>query len=148
FLDHLCFDPGVLTAAGPTPSQWADIERGYAVAKGVAGLDVVQTVVTKEGGVLAVEAVEGTDRAIRRGCALGRGGAAAVKVAKPDQDHRFDVPTVGCDTLRALIASRGSVLAVEARRTLVVEGRPFVDYAEEHGIVVVSYEPGLEASHP
>lgn len=144
YLDHLCFAPGVLTGRNaPTPSQWNDIARGFEVAKGIAGLDAGQTVVIKEGGVLALEAVDGTDRTIRRGCELGRGGAVVIKVAKPNQDPRFDVPTVGKNTLEAMAETGGAVLAIEARITLVVEGRHFVDLAEELGIAVVSYEPGL-----
>jgi len=148
YLDHLCFGPGVLTKRVPTPSQWRDIARGFEVAKGIAALDAGQTAVVKEGGVLALEAVDGTDRTIRRGCELGRGGAVVVKVAKPDQDLRFDVPTVGRQTLAAMAESGGAVLAIEANATFVVEGRRFPELAEEFGICVVSYEPGLEERMP
>ncbi len=148
YLDHLCFGPGVLTRQEPTPSQWRDIARGYELAKGIAGLDAGQTAVVKEGGVLALEAIDGTDRTIRRGCELGHGGAVVVKVAKPNQDLRFDVPTVGRETLASMAQTGGAVLAIESDITLVVEGRHFVALAEELGIAVVSYAPGLEARNP
>jgi len=147
YLDHLCFEPGVLTSRRPSPSEWEDIARGFEVAKGIAALDVGQTAVVKQGGVLAVEAIEGTDRTIQRGLELGRGGAVIVKVAKPKQDLRFDVPTVGQNTLEAISRAGGGTLAFEARITLAVEGKRFVDAAEQLGITVVSYEPGLEGAY-
>lgn len=135
---------GVLTTATPSPLQWQDIAYGYRVAKAVSGLDVGQTVVMKEGAVVAVEAVEGTDAAIARGSQIARGGTVVVKVAKPDQDQRFDVPTIGNDTLDTLARHGASVLAFDADRTFLIDRVQMIEFAERHGIVLVAYEPGLE----
>ncbi len=109
--------------AGPAPSrkQLMDIELGYKIAKEVSRMDVGQTVVVKNGTILAVEAFEGTDAALRRGGSLGKGGAVAVKVTKPNQDMRFDVPVVGLRTLDSAGESDICIIAVEAGKTLLLE---------------------------
>jgi hypothetical protein len=124
----------------PSDAQLADVALGFGVAKALGGLDVGQTVVVEGGAVLALEAIEGTDAAIARGCALGAGGACAVKVAKPQQDPRFDVPAVGLGTLRALAAGRGAVLAVEAGRTLLLEREAVLREAERAGIALLGVD--------
>lgn len=121
FLAGLLTPAGPLTARAPSAAEAADIRLGLAVAKGVGAWDIGQTVVVKSGMVLAVEALEGTDEALRRGGALGRGGAVAVKVAKPGQDLRFDVPAVGPTTVATCRAAGIAVLALEAGRTLLLE---------------------------
>lgn len=145
YLAHLLTAPGLLGSRRPTEEEWRDIARGFEVAKAVAGLDVGQTVVVKGGAVLAVEAIDGTDAAIARGCALGRGGAVVVKVAKPRQDPRFDVPVIGLDTLRTLAQHQAAVLALEAGRTFFMERQEAVALADAHGIAVVSHNLGAES---
>ncbi|MDT8375827.1 MAG: UDP-2,3-diacylglucosamine diphosphatase LpxI [Mariprofundaceae bacterium] len=123
---------------GPKPSRKniADMKFGFTQAKGIAGLDIGQTVVVQEKAVLAVEAIEGTDEAIRRGGELGSGKAVVVKVAKPDQDLRFDVPAFGPDTLEVMHASGCTALAVEAGLTLMLERHRIGELAQKYGISV------------
>lgn len=134
---HLLAPEGVLGRVRPTPEQLRDVAFGWPVAKALGGVDVGQTVVVRGRAVLALEAVEGTDEAIRRGCALGGPGACVVKVAKPRQDPRFDVPAVGVDTVRAIAAGGGAVLAVEARRTLLLERGDTVREADACGVALL-----------
>jgi DUF1009 family protein len=129
---------GVLTNRIPTDSEDADIRFGFDVAKQIGRLDIGQTVVVKNKAVLAVEAIEGTDECIRRGGRLGRGGAAVVKVAKPNQDLRFDVPTVGEDTLNAMVETGASILAIEAEKTFVVDMDRVLGIANSNNIAIVS----------
>ncbi|MDI6869809.1 MAG: UDP-2,3-diacylglucosamine diphosphatase LpxI [Bacillota bacterium] len=137
YLGHLLAPAGLLSRRAPDEREWADIRYGFARAKEIAGLDLGQTVVVKNLAVLAVEAIEGTDACLRRGGELGRGGSVAVKVAKPRQDPRFDVPTVGPETLVTMASAGISCLAVEAGATFLVD-RPAVGrLAEEHGLSVV-----------
>lgn len=138
FLSQLIPTEGVLTRRAPTADEWEDIRFGFGIAKEIGRLGVGQTVVVKQRVVLAVEAVEGTDAAIRRGGDLGREGFVVVKVSKPGQDLRFDVPAVGVATLRILHACRGVVLAVEAGRTLLLETAELLREADQHGIAVAA----------
>jgi DUF1009 family protein len=103
----------------------------------MARFDIGQTVCVKEKTVLAVEAAEGTDEAIKRAGPLSGGGMVAVKVARPDQDMRFDVPLVGLDTVKALIAAKARVLAIEEKRTLFMEREESIKAAEEAGMSIV-----------
>ena len=114
-------DRGVLTRREPTPAMWDDIRLGQSVATALASFDVGQTVVVQHGVVLAVEASEATDAAILRAGQYGDGNLVVVKMARPDQDMRFDVPVVGLDTLQSLRTARATCLAVEARKTLLLE---------------------------
>jgi DUF1009 family protein len=136
---------GVLGGVEPTPAQRAEIAFGFPVAKALGAIDVGQTVVVRERAVLALEAIEGTDAAIRRGAALGGPGVCVVKVAKPRQDPRFDVPAVGPDTLAVLVEVKAAVLAVEAGHTFVVDGAELVRQADRAGIALVGVS-GPEAS--
>jgi DUF1009 family protein len=120
FLDDLLPGPGVVCGPAPDRKQLADVDFGFAMAKEVSRLDIGQSVVVKRGTVLAVEAFEGTDECMKRGGALGRGRATLVKVSKPNQDFRFDVPVVGPRTIETAAASGIAVVAVEARRTLLL----------------------------
>lgn len=145
FLSDLFPEIGVMTKTAPTAEQYADIEFGMAVAREIARLDIGQTVVVRDRMILAVEAIEGTDEAIRRAVKLARGPVVVCKVSKPNQDQRFDVPTVGMSTLRSMQredegrgAIKGGVLVVEAKETLVVEKDEMVAFADEQGISIVS----------
>jgi DUF1009 family protein len=138
----LCAPVGMLGKIRPTPEQERDIAFGWPVAKTLGALDVGQSVVVQGAAVLALEAVEGTDAAIERGCALAdaRRGVVVVKVAKPKQDPRFDVPTIGLATLRTLAKGGGGALAVEAGQTLVLEREALVAEADAHGIALVGVD--------
>ena len=140
WVPHLLAGEGCLGAALPSAEQMADVAFAWPIAKGVAGQDIGQCVVVKRGAVLAVEAIEGTDAAVRRGGALAGGGACVVKVAKPCQDLRFDVPTVGPRTLQSLVAVGARLLAVEAGRTLLLGRAELVERADAHGIVLLGVD--------
>ncbi|MBN1586291.1 MAG: UDP-2,3-diacylglucosamine diphosphatase LpxI [Candidatus Omnitrophica bacterium] len=137
FLEDSLAGEGVLTQAQPSDSQREDVQFGLQQAKVIAGADIGQTIVVRSKAVLAVEAIEGTDAAIRRGGQLGGPGAVVVKVAKPKQDMRFDVPVVGESTLRTLQEAQASVLAVETGRTLFIGGAGFIRLADSAGIVLM-----------
>jgi DUF1009 family protein len=132
---------GALTRTQPTAAQRADIAFGFPIAKTIGDLDIGQTVVVKDRAVLAVEAIEGTDAAIRRAGAIAA-GACAVKVAKPSQDPRFDVPTIGPDTVAVLAEAKIAVLAIEAGATVVLERDAVVREADRHGIAIVAVGAG------
>ena len=132
--------PGTLTRRGPTGEERADIGFGWDLAKAIAGLDVGQSVVIKNRSVMAVEAIEGTDAAIARGGELGSGGVTVVKVAKPSQDVRFDVPTVGTDTVRVMAEAGATCLALEAGMTLVLDRSDVIEQADAAGISIVLEE--------
>lgn len=138
YLKKLLVEKGVLTSRIPVAGEWEDINFGKRIAKQLAGMDMGQTVVVKGKAVLALEAIEGTDHAIRRGGALGGPGAVVVKVSRPRQDMRFDVPAIGPETIDSLIEARATVLAVEAKKTLVVERDELVKKADQAGITVVA----------
>ncbi len=131
---------GLLFGPKPRSAQLRDMDFGFSHAKGIAGLDIGQTVVVQDGAVLAVEAIEGTDEAIRRGGGLGNGKAIVVKVAKPEQDLRFDVPAIGPDTLRTMHESGCKAIAVEAGLTLLLEREQLAETADRFGISVFGLE--------
>jgi len=137
---------GPLGRLAPSPEQLADVAFGWPIAKAIGALDIGQTLVVRERTVLAVEAIEGTDEAIRRGAALGRGPVAVLKVRKPNQDPRLDVPIVGPDTIAVLAEVGARLLAIEAGRTLVLERDELVARADAAGICVlgVASPPGAE----
>ena len=136
-LPHIISTDGVLTKRSPRPEQWDDIKLGFQIAKEIGRLGIGQTVVVKNQVVLAVEAVEGTDAAILRGGALGKSGCVVVKVSKPQQDLRFDVPAVGVDTVERLCEVDAAVLAVEAGKTILLEKDKLLGQADLGGIAVV-----------
>lgn len=140
----LCAPAGAFGRKQATPEQERDIAFAWPVAKALGALDVGQSVVVQGGAVLALEAVEGTDAAIERGCALAdaRRGVVVVKVAKPKQDLRFDVPTIGLATVRTLAKGGGGALAVEAGVTLVLEREALVAEADAQGIVLLGVDAG------
>ena len=130
---------GQLSDRGPTGWQKKDIVFGWRLAREMGRLDVGQSVAVKDQAALAIEAVEGTDQCIRRAGALCRaGGFTVVKVAKPQQDMRFDVPTIGVGTLESLKQAGGRVLAVEAGRTIVLDEAAVIKYANRNKLVLIS----------
>jgi hypothetical protein len=142
FVPELFTPEGALTRKGPGARQWKDVEFGFGMAREIGRLDIGQTVVVKDLAVMAVEAIEGTDEAVRRGGKLSGGGAVVVKVSRPGQDMRYDVPLVGTDTLRAMSQSGAVVLALEAGRSIVLKREKFIGRAEEYGISVVGVSEG------
>lgn len=146
-LGYLLTPTGVLGRRHPSSREWDDIRYGFAQAKQVVALDIGQTIVVRHRTVLAVEAVEGTDAAIQRGCKLGRRGAVVIKVSHPQQDPRFDIPTVGPDTLQEVIAGRGRVLAVEAGSTLMLHREALIRAANAHRVALVGVTPQMWEAH-
>lgn len=142
FLSHLFPEVGVLTRKKPSVAEYADIKYGMELAKKVAKLDIGQTVVVKDRMSLAVEAIEGTDEAIKRGVRLARGGVVVAKVAKVSHDQRFDCPTIGLNTIKAMIddKKKGGVIAIGANETMVVDKKEIVDFADQNNIAIVVVE--------
>jgi len=130
--------PGVLTKREPTELEQADMNFGFKMAKEMGRLDIGQTVVVKNCAVMAVEAIEGTDACIRRGGELGRGDVVVAKVAKPNQDLRFDIPTVGLNTLQTMCEAKATALVIEAGKTLLTDRENVLKLANEHGITIVA----------
>ena len=138
FLAPFLAGEGTLTCRAPTPDEQADLDFGYRMADVIAGLDIGQTIAVKSSAVVAVEAMEGTDQVIARAGQLAGAGVAIVKVAKPDQDMRFDVPVIGVATIRAMQAAGATVLSVDAGKTLLIDGPDAVlGEADAAGIAVV-----------
>jgi len=140
FLRDLLPQPGVLTKRRPTKTQWADLNYAITLARKVADLDVGQTVVVKNQIPLAIEAIEGTDETIYRGGKLGRKGIVVAKAAGTHHDFRIDVPTIGNQTLTVLHKVHGSVLAVEAERTFVLNQETLCGQADRWNISIVAVE--------
>lgn len=138
FLSSFLPQEGVLTSVKPSKNQWRDIAFGYKIAKSIAGVDIGQTVVVKDQTVLAVEAMEGTDETILRGAKLGKGDVVVVKVSKPRQDRRFDMPIVGERTIAILKKAEVNVLAFSAGSTLLLDRETVVKMADEAGICLVA----------
>ncbi|MBF0610993.1 MAG: LpxI family protein [Magnetococcales bacterium] len=137
-LPQLLAPAGCLGQCQPSPVQWRDVALGWRAAKTLGGLDIGQGVVVRDGTVIAVEAIEGTDAMIARAAGLIKGGGGClVKVAKPQQDHRLDLPTVGTTTLNRLANAGMKLLAVEAGATLVVDPAEFIALANRLSMVVV-----------
>lgn len=139
YVPELLPERGVLTAAAPTAGQMEDARIGLRLARHLAGLDVGQTVVLRDTVVASVEAIEGTAEAIRRGGHL-LAGAVVAKSSRPDQDLRYDMPLVGVDTIDAMAEVSAAVLAVEARRTILLDRDDLIARADAHRIAVVALE--------
>jgi DUF1009 family protein len=137
FLAPLLARDGVLTARAPVADELDDFAFGYRMADAIAGLDIGQTIVVKDRAVVAVEAMEGTDEVIGRAGRLAGSGTRVVKVAKPRQDMRFDVPVVGRRTIAAMQAAGATALTVDAGKTLFVDGDDVVRAADQAGIAIV-----------
>jgi DUF1009 family protein len=136
-LEPLMARAGVLTSRGPTEEERQDFEFGYRMADAIAGLDIGQTIAVKHRAVVAVEAMEGTDEVIGRAGHLAGAGVRIVKVAKPNQDMRFDVPVIGIATIQAMRVAGASALSVDAGKTLVIDGDAVFASANEAGIAIV-----------
>jgi DUF1009 family protein len=142
FLSPLLAGEGTLTAREPDESEREDFAFGYRVADAIAALDIGQTVAVKHKAVVAVEAMEGTDEAIGRAGHLAGPGVRIVKVAKPNQDMRFDVPVIGIATIQAMRVAGASALSIDAGRTLVLDGEHVFKSANEAGITIVGRPKG------
>ena len=138
FLKHLFLEKEVLSKRKPTLEERVDIEYGYDVAKKIASLDIGQTVVVKNKMVLAIEAIEGTNEAIKRGCQLAKKEVIVIKVSKPTQDERFDMPTIGEETIEVLAKGGGSVLAFEATKTIVADKEKVIKAADKYNICLMA----------
>ena len=142
FLQRLLPAPGPLTRRAPDADESADIAYGRRIGREIARLDLGQTVVVSQRACVAIEAMEGTDAAIERAAGLARGRRlVVVKVSKPKQDMRFDVPVVGLETLEVMKRANATALALDAGRTLVFDREEFVRRADEHGIAVAAFSP-------
>lgn len=130
--------PGVLTSRAPSSSEENDIQLGLKVAKTTSGLDIGQTVVLKDGVILAVEAFEGTNETIKRAGELGGAGCVIVKVAKKGHDMRFDIPAIGMQTMKLLKKVKAAALAVEARRSILLEREKVIDEANRLNMSIVA----------
>jgi DUF1009 family protein len=141
FLAGRFLPPGVLTRTRPSPLVLADIERGFAVARALADLDAGQTAVVKNGVVVALEGIEGTDLTILRAGDLAGPGTVVVKVARTNQDPRIDLPGAGLGTVRSLVEARASAFAFEAEKVVLFQKDESVAAADEHGIALVATGP-------
>jgi len=138
FLSSLLPQSGILTETEPDEQQWQDIRFGFAAARDIGRWDIGQSVVVKRGAVIAVEGIEGTNAAIQRGGELGGPGTIVVKVSKPQQDLRFDVPAVGPDTITTMQSVQAVALALEAGKTLMIDKDEFLRRANACGISIVA----------
>lgn len=137
FLEPLLAREGILTERAPDEAERADFEFGYTMADAIAGLDIGQTIAVKHKAVVAVEAMEGTDEVILRAGQLAGAGVRIVKVAKPNQDMRFDVPVIGIATIQMMRKAGANALSIDAGRTLVLDGEHVFKSANEAGITIV-----------
>ena len=144
-LQPLLAAEGVLTRRAPSAEEQKDFEFGYRMADALAALDIGQTIAVKQQAVVAVEAMEGTDEVIARAGRLAGPGVSVVKVAKPNQDMRFDVPVIGVATIHAMAAAGATALSVDAGQTLVIDGTAVTSAADEARVAIVG-RPGAPAS--
>ena len=138
FIKNLMIPAGVLGKHKPTEAQMEDVNYGFWLAKEMGRVDVGQSVVIKDKMIMAVEAIEGTDICIKRGAKLAKRDACVIKVSKPKQDKRFDIPAVGMRTLRTMRKYRANLLAVEANETIIVDQEKVIKYADDHNIVIMA----------
>ena len=146
FLADELAQPGAMTRRAPTREERRDVEYGERVARVLAGMDLGQTAVVKGRAAVALEAMEGTDEVIRRAGRIAGAGATVVKVSKPKQDMRFDVPVAGPGTLEAMREAGARVLALDAGRTLIIDRRDFLARADDAGIAVFGLVPPAAAA--
>ncbi len=138
FLSDLIPGEGILTKTRPSQRAMEDIEFGWKIAKNIAGMDIGQTIVVKDKAVIAVEAMEGTDETIRRAVSLGGDGVVVIKVSRPQQDMRFDVPVIGLSTLEIIANAKDSVLCLDAGKTLFFDMEESIKFADEKGISIIA----------
>lgn len=136
-LPELLATPGIWTRRKPSKAEKRDIELGFSIAREIGRLDIGQSVVVGGGSVLAVEAVDGTDATIERGGRLGHGQAVLVKICKPGQDFRFDVPSVGAQTIAVMARSDVRAMAIEAGKTVVFDREEMIRAANSHNITII-----------
>ncbi len=148
YLQELLFPTGVITKQRPTAGQMEDIRFGWRIGREIGRLDIGQCVVVRDCTVLAVEAIEGTDAAIRRGGALGHKQAVVVKVRKPGQDFRFDLPAIGPTTIASMVEVEAAVLAVEAGQALLFDPEEVKRLADKAGICIVGLTAGVADEGP
>ena len=141
FMEQSMAEEGILTNTPLSETARTDIELGFEVARVTSGLDIGQTVVIKEGTILAIEAFEGTDTTIKRAGKLAGPGASIIKVAKPGHDMRFDIPVIGLNTLRGLKKIQAQALAVEAGRCILLEKEKIIKQADQQGLCIAVYPP-------
>jgi len=137
-LPELLAKEGYWTKKRLTKDQKKDVEFGWEIAKKIGELDIGQCVVIGGGSVLAIEAMEGTDATIKRGGELGKGNAVVVKLCKPNQDTRFDIPAVGVNTIITMISNEVKVLAIEADRTIAFDKEEMINIADNAGICIIA----------
>ncbi len=138
FIKNLMIPSGVLGKVQPTAEQVEDVNYGYWLAKETGKLDIGQSVVIKDKMIMAVEAIEGTDNCIKRGGKLAKSAARVIKVAKPAQDKRFDIPAIGLKTLKIMKKYKADLIAVEAGETIIVDKDEVIKYADKNNIVVMA----------
>jgi DUF1009 family protein len=138
FIEELLVKKGSLTQRKPDFHEWEDVYFGLELAKAIAYLDIGQTVAVKDTAIVAVEALEGTDNLIRRAGRLAGGGITVVKVSKPNQDLRFDIPVVGLNTVKNLVRSGVRCLAIEAEKTIFIDRQLSVALADKKGVSMVA----------
>ncbi len=139
FIKNLMVQKGVLTKLLPTKAQYEEIDYGFSIAKEIGRLDIGQSVVVKDRMIMAIEAIEGTDKCIKRGCKLARRkNAIVVKVSKPHQDKRFDIPAVGLKTVKTMRRYGANILALESGETIIVNQEKMLEYANKHDIIIVA----------
>ncbi|MEE9498093.1 MAG: UDP-2,3-diacylglucosamine diphosphatase LpxI [Nitrospinaceae bacterium] len=138
YMKELYPEKGILTRRKPSEKEMADVTFGFPIARYMADHEIGQTLVVKNKSVIAVEALEGTDQTIERGCSLGQEGCTVIKVSRTSQDYRFDSPGIGPSTLEQMIQGKASVVAVEAGRIMIVERDKVVEQADRAGISIVS----------
>jgi len=138
FIKNLMVPAGVLGKLKPTQAQLDDVNYGFWLAKEMGKLDVGQTVVIKDKMVMAVEAIEGTDKCIKRGARMARKDACIIKVSKPSQDKRFDIPAIGLKTLKTMKRYKANLIALEANETIVVVSEKVLEFADKNNIVIMA----------
>ncbi len=139
-LPELIAEAGVWTRRKPSRTEKKDIEIGWNIAKEIGRFDIGQCVVVAGGSVLAVEAVDGTDATIKRGAGLGKGDAVVVKVCKPEQDTRFDVPAIGVQTIETMHAAGAKTLVVEAGKAIVFDKQKMIELADQYRMSIIAME--------
>lgn len=139
-LPELLAESGLWTKRKPSKTEKKDVEIGWEIAKEIGRFDIGQCVVVAGGSVLAVEAIDGTDATIKRGGELGKGNTVVVKVCKPNQDTRFDIPAIGAQTIETMHAAGAKTLAIEAGRAVVFDKQKMVNLANKHKIAIIALE--------
>lgn len=139
FLKDQLPQPGTLTKRAPDERERSDVEYGLEIASGIAGMDLGQTIVVRDRACVAIEAMEGTDAVIRRAGELVRGRLTVIKIAKPDQDMRFDVPVVGVPTIESMKQSGATCLCLTAGKTLMFDREDMIALANKHKIAIVAH---------